>query len=263
MIDYHIHSDISADCAVPMSLMAKAARSKGLKEICFTEHIDLDFPGGTDFVPDFDAYDLKFEAVRSAFPDIAIRKGIEAGLELRTKEGIISALSGKSFDFVIGSVHLVEGLDPYCAEFWDKYALRQAFEEYLGVCIECAKEMGYYDVFGHLGYVSKFCPHEDAVLNYSDFSDAVDELLKLLIEKGKGIEVNTSGIKNTRSVMPEINIISRFFEFGGEVVTVGSDAHEETSVGRASGETLDMLKGIGFKYVCAFDERRPRFITIP
>lgn len=263
MIDYHIHSDISADCAVPMMLMAQAARKKGLREICFTEHIDLDFPGATDFAPDFDAYDLKFEALISAFADITIRKGIEAGLELRTKQSLEELVSGMSFDYIIGSVHLVGGLDPYASEFWEKYTLRQAFEEYVNVCTECVQEFEFYDVFGHLGYVSKFCPHENAVLRRADYSGAVDMLLKLLIDKGKGLEVNTSGIKNTGSAMPEINIIKRFFELGGEIVTVGSDAHEETSVGHAADETLDMLKGIGFKYVCAYDKRRPRFITIP
>jgi histidinol-phosphatase (PHP family) len=157
----------------------------------------------------------------------------------------------------------VRGLDPYGNEFWEKYELRQAFEQYLAECIECAKQFDFYDVFGHLGYVSKFCPHEDALMRYTDYKEAIEEVLRTLVEKGKGLEVNTSGIKNTGSAMPEAPILKRFFELGGEIVTVGSDAHEQSAVGRSADETLAILKSIGFKYVCAYDKRRPRFIEIP
>ncbi len=263
MIDYHIHSELSADCETPMERMAGAAQRKGLKEICFTDHIDLDFPGDIDFVFDFREYDRDFAEVKIAFPDIDIKKGLEAGLELRTAASMARIVSKHELDYVIGSKHLIGGLDPYGSEFWRQYSKNEAYAAYLEECIECASACDFYDVFGHLGYVSKFCPFEDALMKYSDYRDMIDKLLKILIEKGKGIEVNTSGIKNTGSVMPEIPIIKRYYELGGEIITVGSDAHDESSVGRAAGETLGTLKDIGFKYVCAFDKRRPRYILIP
>jgi histidinol-phosphatase (PHP family) len=120
----------------------------------------------------------------------------------------------------------------------------------------------YFDVFGHLGYIAKFCPFEDALMAYSDYSGAIDELLKILVENGKGLEINTSGIKNTGAVMPEIPIARRFRELGSEIVTVGSDAHDEAAVGRAVEETMRQLASVGFKYVCAFDSRKPRFLAI-
>lgn len=263
MIDYHIHTELSADCEVPMEKMAEAARRRGLKQICFTDHIDLDFPGDIDFVFDFRQYDREFAEVKSAFPDIDIKKGLEAGLELRTAAGMAKIIRKNELDYVIGSKHLVLGLDPYGSELWRLYSMREAYTAYLQECIECASACDFYDVFGHLGYVSKFCPFEDALLRYGDYADAVDTLLKILIEKGKGIEANTSGIKNTGAVMPEIPIIRRYFELGGEIITVGSDAHEESAVGRAVGETLEALKSIGFKYVCAFERRKPKFISLP
>lgn len=263
MIDYHIHTSFSCDSETPMISMAEAAHKRGLTEICFTDHIDLDFPGGIDFVFDFDKYDMVVNETKKAFPDMNIRKGVEAGLDPGTKQELQRLISGSNFDYVIGSVHLVCGLDPYKSEFWDAYTKCQAFEEYLKVCIECATEIDFFDVFGHIGYVSKFCPLEEPLFKYSDYKDAVDELLKILIEKGKGIEVNTSGIKNTGSVMPETPIIKRYFELGGEIITVGSDAHEESAVGRAVNETLGILKSVGYKYVCAFDNRKPKFICIP
>lgn len=263
MIDYHIHTDLSADCETPMERMAEAARRRGLKEICFTDHIDLDFPGDIDFVFDFREYDREFTEVKSAYPDINIKKGLEAGLELQTAKSMAKIAAEYDLDYVIGSKHLVYGLDPYKSEIWRLYSMQEAYTAYLQECIECASNCDFYDVFGHLGYISKFCPFEDPLLRYGNYEDAVDTLLKMLIEKGKGIEVNTSGLKNTGSVMPEVSIIKRYFELGGEIVTVGSDAHEESAVGRAVNETLEILKRIGFRYVCAFDKRRPRYISIP
>jgi histidinol-phosphatase (PHP family) len=165
-------------------------------------------------------------------------------------------------DYVIGSKHLVYGLDPFGSELWKQYTQKQAYEAYLVECIECAAACDFYDVFGHLGYIAKFCPFEDALMSYSDYSDAIDELLKILVKHGKGLEINTSGIKNTGTVMPEIPIAKRFFELGGEIVTVGSDAHDEAAVGRAVAETMQQLGSVGLKYVCAFDSRKPRFLAI-
>ena len=102
---------------------------------------------------------------------------------------------------------------------------RDIFEEYLRTCIACAASCDFFDVFGHIGYVSKFCPADDKILRYSDYSDALDALLKMLVQRGKGIEVNTSGLAATSQTMPETAVIARYHELGGEIITVGSDAH--------------------------------------
>ncbi|MGI5848619.1 MAG: histidinol-phosphatase HisJ family protein [Christensenellales bacterium] len=263
MIDYHIHTNISADCLTDMRNMAEAALRMGLKEICFTEHLDLEFPGDIDFSIDFDKYDRKLNEIKQDYPDLNIRKGIEVGLDMQTKEKLSQLLPGLFLDYVIGSVHIVLGHDPYEKEIWEKYDQQQIYSAYLRVSVECAKACDFYDVFGHLGYISKFCPHSDKLLRYCDYQDAIDTILKILIQKGKGLEVNTNGLYMTPSTMPETPIIRRFFELGGELITIGSDAHYETVVGYSIKETLKTLKKIGFKYVCAFDKRQPRFIPIP
>ncbi len=263
MIDYHIHSDLSGDCEVSMLRMAKAAQDKGLSEICFTEHLDLDFPCDIDFVVNLDNYRKAFDAVKNSLPKIRIRKGIEAGLDMRTKEKLPPLLEGQSLDCVIGSQHIVFGQDPYYPEFWETFSQKDAYTEYLRSSIETAAACDFYDVLGHLGYIAKFCTYDDKLLRYSDYTDAVDTLLKILLDKGKGLEINTMGLMTTPSTMPEMHIAQRFFELGGEIITVGSDAHIESSVGYKVDETLSRLKDIGFEYVCAFDKRKPRFIRIP
>ena len=263
MIDYHVHSQISGDCEVSMAQMARAAQRAGIKEICFAEHIDIDLPCEIDFSVDFDAYRKAITAVRLEFPELNIRMGIEAGLDPATKEQMSALLAGQPLDYVIGSQHIVFGHDPFYETVWHQYSQREIYEEYLRLSLECARSCDFYDVLGHLGYVAKFCPYEDKMLRYADFSDAIDTVLTALVEKGKGLEVNTNGLYMTPSTMPETAILERYFALGGEIVTVGSDAHYESVVGHAVPETIKTLKSIGFKYICAFDNRVPRFIPIP
>lgn len=262
MIDYHVHSDISADCGVSMEEMAAAARRAGISELCFTEHIDIGLPGPDelDFTVDFDRYRTVLAQVRAQFPDITIRMGIEAGLDMRTKDQMPALLNG--LDYVVGSQHVVYGQDPYYQQVWKEHSQRAIYDEYLIESMRCAKECDFYDVLGHLGYIAKFCPYDDKLMRYSDFTDAVDAILKLLVEKGKGLEVNTNGLYMTPDTMPEVSIIRRYRELGGEIITIGSDAHYDVVVGHAVLETLAVLKDIGFQYVCAYDARIPRFLAI-
>ncbi|MDD5018111.1 MAG: histidinol-phosphatase HisJ family protein [Eubacteriales bacterium] len=262
MIDYHIHSDISSDCGVSMRRMAASAREKGFKEICFTEHIDLDLPGEMDFTVDFNVYRKRFNAIKNEYADMNLRMGVEAGLGRQTKDKVADLLDKQELDYVIGSQHIIFGHDPFYKGVWEQYSQRQVYDEYLRTSIESVKECDFFDVFGHLGYIAKFCPFDDKLMRYRDYTDAIDTLLISLVHKGKGLEVNTNGLFMTPDTMPERPVIKRFFELGGEIVTIGSDAHYENVVGHAVHETLGTLKDIGFKYVCAFDGRRPRFITI-
>ena len=260
MIDYHVHTNISADCEVSMADMATAAQRAGIRELCFTEHIDLEMPGELDFSVDFGRYRAELEKVRAQFPDINIRMGIEAGLDMCTKDAMPAMLSG--LDYVVGSQHVVYGQDPYYEEIWGQYTQREIYEEYLAESLRCIQACDFFDVLGHLGYIVKFCPYEDKLMRYADFPDAIDAILKLLVEKGKGLEVNTNGLYMTPDTMPEAPIIRRYRELGGEIVTVGSDAHYEIVVGHAIPEALTTLKSMGFRYICTFEARKPQFLAI-
>ena len=262
MIDYHIHSSISADCKVPMLQMAQAAKDAGLREICFTEHIDLNQKLGPDFTVDFNAYKAAIGDVRQKYPALTIKMGIEAGLDTRAIPQMEALLAGQPLDYVIGSQHDVFGLDPFYENVWKQYPKNEIFSEYMRVSIESAQLIDYYDVMGHIGYISKFCPFEDKMLRYADHTDALDTLLKTLIHKGKGVEINTNGLYMTPSTMPETAIIKRYFELGGEIVTIGSDAHYEQVIGHAVTDTLNLLKTIGFRYICTFDKRQPLFLPL-
>ena len=262
MIDYHIHSDVSGDCDTDMLEMAAAASKKGIKEICFTEHLDPDFPGGWDFSLDSDRFEAQIKKARAAFPHIRIAKGLEAGLDKKTVAEVSEFISKHELDYIIGSQHLVYGMDPFEDPVWGEYTDAQLYEQYLREITENVSGCLFFDALGHLGYLAKAPQSGGRVLRFEDYREQIDTILKILIKNGKGIEVNTSAIPRSGSPMPEAAIIKRYFELGGIIITVGSDAHRGDAVGRFIPETLELIKSAGFKYVCAFEKRKPRFLKI-
>ena len=261
MIDYHIHTSLSADCDFSMNQMAKAAVDRGLKYICFTDHIDFDFPSG-EFMVDFDEYKNQLEDAKKAFPQISIAKGIEAGIETQTWHRYKDLLKGQDLDFIIGSIHVVFGYDPYYPELWDSVTKQQVFDEYSILLLNCLEAIEVFDVLGHIGYIGKYCPFEDNLFKYSDYSDIIDTILKKIIKSNKGLEVNTSGLLKTADYMPEKPIIERYHELGGEIITIGSDAHLPDNVGYKSKEALEYLKHVGFKHVFTYNQRSPVAVPI-
>jgi histidinol-phosphatase (PHP family) len=124
--------------------------------------------------------------------------------------------------------------------------------------------MDCFDIVGHIGYIRRYAPDEDRTLKYSDYSDVLDSILKKVIENGKGIEVNTSGYyyKNLGSPIPDFDIIKRYKELGGQILTIGSDSHEAQFIGHSFKKVLEGLKLIGFNYVTYFEERKPIFVKL-
>ena len=137
--------------------------------------------------------------------------------------------------------------------------MQAAFEDYLVQSLECVKIHDRFDVLGHLNYVCKSSHNPThAPLRYEDFSDICDEIMKTVIAKGKGMEINTSGVDRVGDFLPSAPFLKRYKELGGEIVTVGSDAHDPSRVGQYAKEALDILKDV-FGYVCTFENRKPIF----
>ena len=88
--------------------------------------------------------------------------------------------------------------------------------------------------------------------------EIIDEILRILAAKGKGLEMNTSGVDRCGGFLPTADYFRRFRELGGEIVTIGSDAHRCDRVGQYSREAAQILKDI-FGYVCTFENRQPIF----
>lgn len=272
LADTHTHTKYSTDSAAEPSEMLSAAGAAGLSTLCLTDHMDLDFPGDPSlFVFDTAAYfgellPLKEKASSdTSLPTLLL--GIELGLrpgrpDLR--EQMNTLLAAYPFDFVIGSTHVVDNLDPYYPEYWELPGnrLRRYFKDVLTNTAEHTN----FDSLGHLDYIIRYLPDSFSLIkDYAvrDFMDLIEETLRILISRGQALEVNTAGLRKGLSFAhPKTEILLRYRELGGELLTLGSDAHSPSDVGANIKKTAELLKNCGFRYYSVYRERKPEMIAL-
>ena len=258
MFDYHMHTRVSFDAHETGEAMAKAAARKGLKEICFTDHLDYD-PLGRMGCMAFDTAVYSAEYDNLEIPGLKIRRGMEFGMTATNTEQFRKDLQRRPFDFVLGSIHFVDDLDVYFPEYWADKTIFQAERRYLETTLDCVRIHNDFDVLAHLTYIAKAQSHPDhRPVPFADHREIIDEILRIVAAKGKGLEVNTSGMDRSGGFLPTADMVRRFRELGGEIVTVGSDAHNAARVGQYSFEVCDIFRDI-FGYVCTFENRQPVF----
>ena len=255
MFDYHLHTKLSFDSTCDPRKIVATAERQGLKEICFTDHYDFN----DVFVDKRDIFTLQeyrdtYDLLES--DKVKIRRGVEFGLTQWNQNELDDLLASYDFDFVLGSVHYAGGYDPYFEEFWTHNGMYAAFEKYLLQTLECVKTHNNFDVLGHLNYVCKSMHSPTRKpLHYQDYADICDEIMKTIVQKGIGMEINTSGVDRVGDFLPSIEYIKRFKALGGEIITVGSDAHDDTRVGQYMSQAIEIAKEV-FGYVCTFENRK-------
>ena len=258
MFDYHMHSRVSFDGHDTGEALAKTALERGLKEICFTDHLDYD-PLGAMGKLDFDTNVYNSEYDHLEIPGLKIRRGMEFGMDVHNVQQFKEDLNRRHFDYVLGSIHFVDDLDVYFQPYWEGKTIFQAERRYLEATLDSVRLHEDFDVLAHLTYISKATAHPaPRKVRYEDHREIVDEILKVLVAKGKGLEMNSSGVDRCGGFLPTADYFRRFKELGGEIVTVGSDAHRCDRVGQYSFEACEILKDI-FGYVCTFEDRKPIF----
>lgn len=258
MFDFHMHSTVSFDGKDPAQAMVEAAAAAGLKEMCFTDHIDYD-PLSAEQIMNFDTekYNAAYDGL--CHPEVKIRRGMEFGMTADNMDTFKKDLQRRPFDFVLGSIHFVDDLDVYFQPWWEGKTVHQAEQRYLEATLECVQNHTDFDVLAHLTYISKCrCHPAPRPVPYEEHAELLDEILRMLAQKGKGLEMNTSGVDRCGDFLPYAPFFRRFKELGGEIVTVGSDAHTASRVGQYSDRACEILKDI-FGYVCTFADRKPIF----
>ncbi|MEZ4358312.1 MAG: histidinol-phosphatase HisJ family protein [Eubacteriales bacterium] len=263
MIDYHIHSNISTDATDPMQVLVEAAEKKGLKEICFTEHMDLDYPFQTkhNWCSDMQLYDKAIKSIKVK-GDLKVKKGIEVGLKDGVYDRLNDIIDNNGLDFVIASQHLIGDEDPYFPEYYIGKDQKSVYESYLLEIFNKISAFDNFDVVGHIGYIVRFVPYKDVKIEFLEFLDIIDEILKSVISRDKGIELNTIAFSKFKQSLPALNIIKRYYELGGEIITIGSDAHTASRVGDKNKWAMELLKDVGFKYITIFNKRQKSFLKL-
>lgn len=264
--DFHIHSLYSGDSDAPMEAIIKSAIQKGLDTICFTEHHDEGFPYDHDekqdgFLLNTDSYLYELLQWKEKYADrIRILFGVELGVQSELVRSHLKYAKAHEFDFIIASSHLCRGKDPYYPDFYQNRSEQEAYREYFECILENVSRFSCYDVYGHLDYVVRYGPSQNREYSYSRYRDILDEILRTLIEREKGIEVNTGGLKyGLGDTNPCTDIIRRYRELGGEIITIGSDAHIPENTAYEFTKAEEILKNCGFRYYTVFERRMPEF----
>ena len=282
LADYHLHSRHSGDSTAPMEAQVEAAIARGLTRICFTEHADFGFPYKkyADSIP-YGFFDLD---LRSYYDECLLLKekyagkiriafGVEVGLNPDMIEEGRAFVRSAPFDFVIGSTHLCDEnallrttdpsvpadyCDPYYPQLYDRMSDADAYHCYFLTEHACVLASDYFDSLGHLDYVVRYGKQKEAHYSYAAFRDLIDPMLESILHRGQALELNTASLsKGCSECNPCTDILRRYKELGGELITVGSDAHTPEKIASHLDTAHAILTGLGFRYYTVYENRKP------
>lgn len=266
MFDCHVHTTFSGDSSIDPFIACDTAIERGLKGFSVTDHYDPDYPNMTDyyFEVDFDQYCKKIDEMREKYKGkLMVVKGIELGLQDHTMLESSKLIDQFKMEYVIASFHVIDRLELHSGDFTNDKTKFEAYERYFKEACRIIRKYDNYDVLGHLDIIRRYGNYDSKACCYNDFSDVIDEILKEAIQKGKGIEINTSGYRyNLGTPMPSMDIVKRFKELGGEIICLGSDAHNAEHIRYKFDEVAENLKNIGIKYLSYFINRKPEFYKL-
>lgn len=267
LIDLHMHTSSSFDGHYSAAEMCEAAVNAGLSVITFTDHFDVDF---------FEAHRLgerqvtSYEDVVSAQAAFAHRLkvlvGIEVGQGTYEPELTKKSLEKYNYDFIIGSIHNLRKTPDFCELDYTNMTLDEVYgllDKYFEEIHLLAKWNGF-DTLAHLTYPLRYIMGNYGIkVDLKKYDGIVDEIFKTVIANGKALEINTSGLRQKIGVtMPTVDYVRRFRELGGELLTIGSDAHFTEHVGAGINEGFAIAEAAGFEYVTYFEKHKPVMVKI-
>ena len=261
LTDYHIHSTCSFDAMNTMAEMAAAAYGRGIAEVCFTDHCDFGDQETMQIGPEvFEIPETQVrqfeEARRSAPEDMTLLLGLELGEANHDPERALKVYGIEGYDCIIGSLHNLLGMkDFYYLDYKSMDTCYGLYDRYLDELIEFAS-IPCFDVMGHIGFCLRYMSRQGfyAEITLERYGDKIDALLRALVAGGR---------KNPLLLaFPSVPILRRYRELGGEIVTVGSDAHTTRASGVGIAEGYELLRENGFRYVTAYRRHKPEFIKL-
>lgn len=262
--DSHMHTAFSGDSEAPVSEMIETSRDLGLCGITITDHLDWDYkeaPGQFDLdVPDY-LSKIKETSAKYSTDSFKVAAGIEIGLQEHLADRIRALVSENSFDYVIGSIHVVNGRDPYYDPYFKGRTPRECYIEYLDTMLSNLQKFHEMDALGHLDYVVRYAIKRfgmaDSLMSYAAYGDYLEAILRFIMDHDIALEVNTGGYRHK---LPEPNpsyeIIQAYYEMGGRLITLGADAHKPDDIAIGFDKTVPVLKDIGFTSYAVYINRQ-------
>ncbi len=263
LYDMHVHSSNSHDSTTPVGESAETCVEKGISGFAVTDHFDVQYHDTIDIIRVVDGSVADASAAAKKCDDsVDVLRGIEIGEGIWHMDSVREIMDKYSFDVVLGSVHAVRYKQlsmPYSKIDFGALSMAEIYEyldKYFDEVVEMIETLPC-DVVSHLTcplrYInSKFGRGADI----TRFEPKIEKVLKLIVDKSLALEVNTSC---DEFLMPEEWIIKKYAELGGELVTLGSDAHVSQNVGKDFDRAIAALKRCGFEE-CYYYKNR---IAIP
>ncbi|WP_320047399.1 histidinol-phosphatase HisJ family protein [uncultured Ilyobacter sp.] len=261
LTDYHIHTNWSHDGRDSMEKIAESAINKNVQEICFTDHFEL--TEDRDRI-DYSNYLLEYEKIKKKYHGkIELRLGIELGILNDRLDGFSKVVNSFPFDYVLASTHRVDNISPSLPKYFDGIDRLESYLKYFKYMHESIRQFDDFDCWAHLDYIIRYGSFEKKGFRYFEIQDILDGILKNLISKGKGIEINSSyRLKNKKEFHPSREILKRYFELGGEIISFGSDAHTKENIAIYWKEARELLSSLDQNYLSIFKNRKVDFIKI-
>lgn len=280
LVDCHTHTQYSVDSDADIELMVKRACELNLTAYAVTDHCECNRWYSEEYYPNTDIYRFfdfgkDFENSISAVTKLKEKYedklnlicGVEMGQATQDTEIAEKIISDKRLDFVIGSIHQVTDTEDFAFIDYNSMNIKDLYNLAEAYLIEVHKlcKWGKFDVLGHLTYFLRyFHRHLGTEFDISCFDVIIENCFRELIAKGKGIEINTSGLRNPthKETYPSLKYVKIFRELGGEIISIGSDAHTVEDLGNGVIDGIKLAEEAGFKYITYFKERKPNFIKI-
>ena len=264
--DIQTHTKFSADGRNSSEEMIAAAMQKGLAWYGISEHFNYDYDrlhltiDGQEVPPiDERAYFTRARELQKQLRGkLHLLVGAEFGYDNAnsTLQRYIETEQEYSPDFVVNSVHTCLGMDCYFPHYCVGKSKEYAYNAYLYRVLESLDAPYRYDIVAHVGYCSRNATYPDPKLRYEDYADVLDEILKRIIARGKILEVNSSAKTAGSPFIPDTDILERYFELGGRMVSFASDAHDTTRIADRRDIVVAALKKVGFTYLTIPDKGR-------
>lgn len=273
--DYHVHTSFSDDSMTLMKSQVERACELGLDEICFTDHVDYgikqdwDYPGEMRYRKNeplanvnYPEYFREIEINRKNFHGrVNIKAGLEFGVQVHTIEQYerLYERYRDKLDFVLLSIHQVNNKEFWTQDFQQGKSQAEYNFEYYSEMLSVVKNFHNYSVLAHLDLLSRY--DLNGVYPFENVRDIVAEILTFAINDGKGIELNTSSWRyRLLDTEPCRKILRLYKDLGGEIITLGSDAHTSDYIADHVTDARSILKDeIGFERFCTFEKMMPIF----
>ncbi len=265
LADCHNHTCCSHDSDAPLALMLEQAARVGLSFVCTTDHMDLMDRQGT-ILPDWDwtpILEQHERALATCPPGVELRLGAELNVPHLLPDRHRRLLDQAPLDLVVGSAHNMSaelgGLDFLLWDYTDEDLCYKALDDYF-VSLLALSRTDFVDILGHIPYVFRYMNDRDGNrVTLDRYRDRLEVILSSLIHRGAGIEVNTN---RGKSLADYRFVLEEYRRLGGEIITMGTDAHTPADLGKGVAEGVQLLQEIGFRYYTVYRRRKPEFIPL-